>query len=194
MLDWVEAHIGNWDANGFPSLVRSRVDGLLDAGQRGRERRMRLRETRDQIPPLACMACWVLRHPGDHYFRLARDTATDARLRELLDAQIALLSDRYDRLSAGHDAHQSDDVIVELGVLGPLSAGWREPVPTTVHAANSDAVRVGGQIGLRLVADPDATFNGTLVSVRAGERWLTVVDVIRDRAIIPRDGTRRLGA
>lgn len=194
VLDWVEDHIGRWDAQDFPSLVRSRVDGLLDAGRRGHERGMRLRETRGQIPPLACSACWVLRHPGDHYFRLARDTATDARLCELLDAQIAVLFDRYDRLSAEHHIHQSDDVVLELGVLGPIGAGWREPVPTTVHAANTDAVTVGEQIGLKLVADPDATFNGTLVSVRAGERWLTVADGIRYRTIIPRDGTRRLAA
>jgi hypothetical protein len=190
VLDWVEEHIGSWDAQDFPSLVRSRVDALLDAGQRG----LRLRETRGRIPPLACSACWVLRHPGDHYFRLARDNATDARLGELLDAQIAVLSDRYDRLSAVHHVHESDDVILELGVLGPMGAGWREPVLTTVQAASTDAVTVGDQIGLRLVADPDATFNGTLVSVRAGERWLTVADGIRDRTIIPRDGTRRLAA
>jgi hypothetical protein len=192
VLDWVEEHIGSWDAQDFPSLVRSRVDDLLDASRRGRERGLRLREARGQIPPLACSACWVLRHPCDHYFRLARDTATDARLCVLLDAQIAVLSDRYDRLSAEHHVHQSDDVILELGVLGPISAGWREPVPTIVQATSTYAVTVGEQIGLRLVADSDATFNGTLVSVRAGERWLTVVDGIRDRMIIPRDGTRRL--
>jgi hypothetical protein len=192
VLDWVEEHISSWDAQDFPSLVRSRVDALLDAGRRGRERGLRLRETRGQIPPLACSACWVLRHPGDHYFRLARDNATDARLCELLDAEIAVLSDRYDRLSAEHHVHQSDHVTLELGVLGPISPGWREPVPATVQAASTDAVTVGDQIGLRLVADPDATFNGTLVSLRAGERWLTVADGIRDRTIIPRDGTRRL--
>jgi hypothetical protein len=79
-------------------------------------------------------------------------------------------------------------------VLGPINARWRDPILTTVRAANTDAVTVGEQIGLRLVADPDATFNGTLVSVRAGERWLTVADAIRDRTIIPRDGTRRLAA
>ncbi len=194
MLNWVEDRIGSWDDQDFASLVRSRVDGLLDSLRRGREHGMRLRETRAQIPPLGCSACWVLRHPGDHYFRRARDNATDACLCELLDAQIAVLSDRYDRLSAEHHFHGAADVILELGVLGTLSADWRDPIRTTVQAANTDAVTVGEQIGLRLVADPNATFNGLLASVRARERWLTVVDRIRDRTIIPRDGTRRLAA
>jgi hypothetical protein len=194
VLDWVDARIGTWNDHDFPSLVRSRVDGLLDAGRRGRERGMRLREGRGQIPPLACSACWLLRHPSDHYLRRARASASESRLCELLDAQIAVLSDRYDLLSAGHRAHEAADVILELDVLGPIGAGWRDPVPTTVRKTDTDGLTVGEQVGLRLVADPDAIFNGTVVSVRAGERWLTVADWIHDGTIIPRDGSRRLAA
>jgi hypothetical protein len=191
---WTELHAkrDTWNDQDFPSLVRSRVDGLLDAGRRGHELGMRLRH--GQIASLACSACWLLRHPGDHYFQLARARVSEPRLCALLDAQIAVLSDRYYRLSAGHRAHKAADVILELGVVGPIGADWRKPVPATVQTANTDGLTVGQQVGLRLVADPDAIFNGALVSVRAGERWLTVGDGIPNHTIIPRDGSRRLAA
>jgi hypothetical protein len=38
LLDWIDAQIGTRDDHDFPALVRSRVDGLMNAGQRGRER------------------------------------------------------------------------------------------------------------------------------------------------------------
>jgi hypothetical protein len=105
-----------------------------------------------------------------------------------------VLSDRYDQLSAEHTVHETAEVMLELGVIGPIGVGWREPVPTIVRTANTDAITVGEQVGLRLVADPDAMFNGTLVSVRPGERWLTIADAIHNGTIVPRDGSRRLAA
>lgn len=129
------------------------------------------------------------------YFQSARASATDNRLSELLAAQIALLAASYDRLAAQHDAHDQAEVIAELGVLAPVGSDWREPVATAVLAVEKGAVSVGDQLGLRLVADPAAaTFNGTLVSVRAGERWLTYAHRLEDGTVVPDDGTRRIAA
>jgi hypothetical protein len=83
----------------------------------------------------------------------------------------------------------------ELEVLEPVERGWSEPVATTVLASQTPSVSVGDRLGLRLVADPNATsFNGTLVSVRDGERWLTYAHRLEDRTIVPEDGTRRVAA
>lgn len=196
VLDWVEARIDSWDDQAFASLVRARVDGLLETGRRGRERGSQLREARQPRSPAAVdNAGWLLRHPGDHYFRSARASASDDRLCELLDAQITLLAASYDRLAAGHDAYDQAEVIAELGVLAPVGRGWREPVAATVLAAEKGAISVGDRLGLRLVADPAAaTFNGALVSVRAGERWLTYAHRLEDGTIVPDDGTRRTAA
>jgi len=194
VLEWIDACVGSWDDQQFEALVRAQVDELLDAGRRGRERGRQLRERRGQDPAPGCSSCWLLRHPGDHYFRLARATARDERLCELLDAQITLLADSYDRLAADHDVHRHGELVLELGVPGPLAPGWSEPVTTTVLSVEAGEVSVGDRLGLRLVADPDASFNGTLMSVRPGERWRTCAHRLHDGTIVPDDGTRRLAA
>ncbi len=195
VLEWIEARIGRSEDQGFASLVRASVDGLLDAGWRGRERGRKLSEAREpQTLTVVDAAGWLLRHPGDHYFRLARAIASDDRLCELLDAQIALLASSYDRLAAQHDAHNQAELILELGVLAPVGSGWVEPVATTVLAADVGDVSAGDHLGLRLVADPAATFNGKLISVRAGERWLICAHRLQDGTIVPHDGTRRIAA
>lgn len=194
VLDWIEGRIGRWDDQAFPSLVRARVDGLLDARRRGRERGMRLRQRDSPVTsPPPTSTGWALRHPSDHYFRSARDSASDERLCELLDAQISLLADSYDQLAA-QAAQEPADLVIELGVLHPVASGWSQPVATTVLAVETGAASVGDQLGLRLVADPAATFNGTLISVRAGERWLTYANRLQDETIVPTDGTRRTAA
>lgn len=144
----------------------------------------------DPLSSSSTTAGFLLRHPNDHYFRGARAAVSDEELCEMLDAQIAVMAASYDRLIAGTPGRDDG----ELQVGDTPRHGWTEPVPTTVVAVAVGAATVGDQIGLRLVADPDAAFNGTLISVRAGERWLTCGDLLHDGTIIPRDHTRRLAA
>ncbi len=198
LLDWIDSKVGGADDRDFVSLVRARVDGLLDAGRRGSRRGAELRAAREAqqtyIAPVIDPAGWLLRHPGDHYFRLARSATSDVRLAELLDAQVALLAKSYDRLAADYRADAPADLVVELSVRTPAGLGGTEPVSATVEAVDTGPVSVGDQIVLRLVADPAAPFNGTLISVRGGERWLTRAHRVRDGTIVPRDGTRRIAA
>jgi hypothetical protein len=194
VLEWIDARIGSRDDQPFQVGVPARIDELLDARRRGRERGWQPRERGSQDPTPSCGACWLLRHPGDHYLRRARARSRDDRLRELLDEQIARLADSYHRLCIHHDAHEQSTLVVELGVLGPLAPGWREPLATTVLRAHTGEVSVGDQLRLRLVADPDARFNGKLVTLRPGERWMAYAHRLADGTIIPSDGTRRLAA
>ena len=200
MLDWIESRIGGGVDQDFQSRVREEIDALLDASRRGWQRGAELRVLREREgrpdPPSWSLttAGFLLRHPIDQYFRAARAAVSDEDLCQLLDAQIAVLAASYDRLIAGTSSHDEAELVVELRVGDAPDQGWTEPVPTTVVGVAVGAATVGDQIGLRLVADPDAAFNGTLISVRAGERWLACGDLLRDRTIIPRDGTRRLAA
>jgi hypothetical protein len=194
VLDWVDERIGSWKDQDFDSLVRARVDELLDAARRGRERGRALRQQRGETPWTACPACWALRHPADHYFRQARANTTDDRLAELLDAQIEELSCAYQQLRAEHHAHDQAELIVEVDVVGPVGSGWTEPVPTTIRARQGRGASIGDRLGLRLVADTGAPFNGTLITVRPGERWSVCADHADDATITPIDGTRRLAA
>lgn len=43
LLDWIDAHIGGWEEQSFSPAVHRRIDELLDAGRRGRERGRRQR-------------------------------------------------------------------------------------------------------------------------------------------------------
>jgi hypothetical protein len=197
VLDWVDAQAERQHGPEYALLVRERVDGILDASRRGRARGHRLRQSSGtpQLPKSSFSAGWLLRHPTDHYFRSARANTTDDRLLALIDAQVDLLAASYQRLAATQvDTHQPE-LVVELEVLAPVGHGWTEPVATTVLASQTPSVSVGDRLGLRLIPDPKATsFNGTLVSVRGGERWLTYTHRLQDRTIVPEDGTRRISA
>jgi hypothetical protein len=199
LLDWIDARIASRDETDFAALVRANVDGLLDACRRGRERGDRLREQRgpegvEERWSLSQSIGWSLRHPVDHYFRCARAVSSDDQLCQILDAQIELLAESYDRLAAQPADHNQAELVVELEVLGPVDHGWAKPVTTTILAVESGGVSVGDLIGLRLVADPSALFNGTLISVRAGERWRTYAHRLADGTVVPHDGTRRIAA
>jgi hypothetical protein len=194
LVDWVDERAGSRENPEFEALVRFQVNGLLEARARGRERGRLLRAQRGDPPAHACSGCWALRHPVDHYFRRARGEATDPRIRELLDAQIARLSGVYKRLSAAHPAHDRADDVVELDILAPTPSGWRQPITTSIAAVHRGEGRVGERRGLRLVADPAAPFNGMLVSARAGERWLICAKHLDDATLVPIDGSRRISA
>jgi hypothetical protein len=66
-------------------------------------------------------------------------------------------------------------------------------VPARVVGIHRRSVPIGAQVGLRLVTDRDATFDGTLLSVLSGERWLVCGTLLDDGTLLPSDGTRRLG-
>jgi hypothetical protein len=88
VLDWVDAQAKRQDGPEYALLVRERVDGLLDAGRRGRGRGHRVRQSSGapQLPKSSFSAGWLLRHRTDHYFRSARANTTDDRLLALIDA------------------------------------------------------------------------------------------------------------
>jgi hypothetical protein len=71
-------------------------------------------------------------------------------------------------------------------------ARWKEPVSAAVTAPIKVNTPLGEQIGVRLVVDPGATFNGTLVSFLPGERWSICARALDDDTLVPLDGTRRL--
>ena len=109
--------------------------------------------------------------------------------------QIDLLANSYAQLASADVVVDQAELMIELEVLTPVVRGWTEPVATTVVATDTPSVCVGNRVGLRLVADPGAKgFNGTLISVRGGERWLTYAHRLADGTIVPDDGTRRIAA
>jgi hypothetical protein len=197
VLDWVDAQAKRQDDPDYALLVCERIDGLLDASRRGRERGRRLRQSSGapQLPRSSFSPWSLLRHPTDHYFRSARANTTDDRLLALIDAQIDLLAASYQQLAVRQIDTNQAELVVELEVLAPVGHGWTEPVATTVLASRTPSVSAGDRLGLRLIPDPQATsFNGTLVSVRGGERWLTYARRLHDGTIVPEDGTRRMAA
>jgi hypothetical protein len=124
----------------------------------------------------------------------ARARVSDPWFCAYLDDESAVLGPSYDALARlDWTAEEAQaDVVVELETSSPRSPGWREPVPARVVGAGEGRVLVGSELGLRLVADPDATFNGTLISVLHGERWRVCGHLGNDGTVLPGDGTRRL--
>ena len=196
LMDWIEARIGTWDDQTFGRLVRASVDGLLDARRRGRERGRRLRQSRrvETAPRVPTSSAWALRHPSDHYFQRALENIEDERLHKLATGQIDLLTSSYTRLADHPAAPGHAEMIIELEVKGPVPQGWGEPVTVRIRSVRAGSISGGAEVGLRLVADPAARFNGTLISLRTGEKWLTYADRLPDGTIVPADGTRRLAA
>ena len=86
---------------------------------------------------------------------------------------------------------QVADVICEMQVLRSSVGHWKEPLPAVVTESIKGNTRPDEQIAVRLVEDPDGPFNGTIVSVLAGEQWLTCAREQPDGTLLPLDGTRR---
>ena len=84
------------------------------------------------------------------------------------------------------------DVVCETQVVSVSPAGWKEPVSAVVTAPIKGDTSLGEQIGVGLVEDPDAMFNGTLVSLRPGDRWRLCARARENDTLLPLDGTRRL--
>jgi hypothetical protein len=82
--------------------------------------------------------------------------------------------------------------IVKVQILDPATTNWKRPVRVTVVGVHRGSLSIGSEIGLRLVADPKANFNGTLLNLLVGEGWLVCGAIRDDGTLLPQDGTRRL--
>jgi hypothetical protein len=136
---------------------------------------------------------WLLRHPADHWLRRAALTVSDPRCRGLIDAQIAKLEPSYRELSRMDLASEeaAAEIICEIEVLDVAWTGWKEPARAIVSAPIKGNTSLDQQVAVRLVEDPDAQFNGTLLDFLAGDRWCVCAREFRDGTLLPLDGTRR---
>ncbi|HEY5317993.1 MAG TPA: hypothetical protein VIJ20_08430 [Solirubrobacteraceae bacterium] len=196
LLDRICSLIGSWPEADWAGAVGRRVEELVDARRRGRERGEQLRPSRrpgeqSSVPALA----WLLRHPADHYFWRARANISDPWLCAHIDERIADFAPSYEAMAdQDWSAEESrSDLVVELEILD-VPPGWKEPVETVVVATHRGGAAIGPELPLHLVADPDAQFNGMLISLLRGERWLTCASLRKDGTALPEDGTRRLAA
>jgi hypothetical protein len=197
LLERIDALIGVGQGHDWEQLVRRRVNELVDARKRGWQRGAELRKLREDDPqskpPEQLPVGWLMRHPSDHWLRQAAPTVADATCRSLIEAQIDLLAPTYQQLfELGWATEEAAaDVVCEVQVLSAKSGASREPVRAIATAVVKGDVALHQQVTLRVVKDPDGPFNGKLVSVLAGERWLITARQLRDSALLPLDGTRR---
>ena len=194
LLDRIDALIRVWPDD-WEDGVRRRVQELVDAAQRGREhgKELRQRSRRTEAEDRLSVG-WLLRHPTDYWLRSALPEVSDPECRVLIEGQSAKLAPSYQRLthldSSGEDAVA--DIVCEIQVLRISPDWWKEPVSAAVTTPVKGDTPPGEQVGVRLVEHADATFNGTLVSLLAGERWRICARVLDDGTLVPLDGTRRL--
>jgi hypothetical protein len=83
-------------------------------------------------------------------------------------------------------------VICEAEIVDVAPVSWKDPLSAVVTAAIKGNTASGQPIAVRLVEDPGAQFNGSLVSLLIGERWHICASQPADATLVPRDGTRRL--
>jgi hypothetical protein len=195
LLDWIYSQIASWPEPDWSSAVRRRVDGLAEAGHHGRRRGEQLRrsQTREESPRAVADAGWLLRHPSDHYFCQSRTTATDPWLREQLDEWISAFAPSYQAL-AGLDwsaEQDSADLVVELRLRDPMPRTWTEPAPADILVTHHGSAATGSEMRMRQVTDPNATFNGKVITLLPNESWLVCARRGDDGTLIPADGTRR---
>jgi hypothetical protein len=200
LLERIDALAGTHNDHDWEQLVRQRVTEGVDARKQGRQRGRELRRLRESDPqsepwePLP--AGWPLRHPTDYWLRQAAPTITDAACRSLLQAQIKLLTRAYQQLRdldwAVEEA--AADVVCEVHVIDAPRGASEQSVRAVVIAAAKGGVPVDHQIKLRVVKDPTGPYNGKLVSMLVGERWLICAHQLKDNSLLPLDGTRRYAA
>ena len=194
LLDRIDVLIGEWPADRWDDAVRARVQELVEARERGalrgRElRRSRLKTDLRDWPTVG----WLLRHPDDHWLRTAAHGVSDPDSKALIASLIAGLQPSYDQMR-GLDLAAEEaaaEVICETEIVEVSPGRWKEPASAVVTAAVKGNSPVDQQIAVRLVEDPHAQFNGTLVSLLAGERWRICAREFSDGTLVPLDGTRR---
>lgn len=193
LLGRIDALIGEWPSDSWDDAVRSRVRELVDARQRGALRGRELRASRQETDSKTWPTVgWLLRHPEDHWLHQAVPGVSDPDCKALIKGQIAKLRPSYDEMCrldlAAEEA--AADVICEMKIVDVSPGRWKAPVSAVVTAPVRGVERDQG-IAVRLVEDPDALFNGTLVGLLAGERWRLCASKLEDGTMLPLDGTRR---
>jgi hypothetical protein len=194
LLDRIDSMTGVWPDEDWDDLARRLVQELVDAGRRGRQRGRALSASRRHTEPEAHIDIgWLLRHPTDHYLRWVAGTVTDPRCRAPIEVLIAKLAPSYQGVCglSWTEEEAAAEVVVEVQVLDGQAGRWTTPASAIVTTPIKGDVSLGEQIAVRLVEDNDAPFNGTLVSLLAGEQWLICARVLNDGTLLPLDGTRR---
>ena len=197
LLERVDALIGSRHDHDWNQLVRHRVNELVDARQRGRQRGTELRKLRESDPqsePQEQLPVgWLLRHPTDHWLRDAAPRVPDTECRSLIEAQIDLLAPMYQQLCEldWTTEEAAADVFCEVQVLNAKCGASKEPMHAILIALIKGDMLLHQQITLCAVKDPDGPFNGKLVSMLTGERWLICARQLGDGTLLPLEGTRR---
>lgn len=196
LLGRIDALIGQWPSDSWDDAVRSRVRELVDARQRGALRGRELRASQPETDSKSWPTVgWLLRHPDDHWLHQAVQGVSDPDCKALIEGQIARLRPSYEAMFdldlAAEEA--AAEVICEMKIVDVSPGRWKEPVPAVVTAPVR-GVELDQEISVRVVEDPDAQFNGTLVGLLPGERWRLCASKLEDGTMLPLDGTRRWAA
>jgi len=194
LLDRIDALIGEWPADDWSDAVHASVQEFVDARQRGALRGRELRRSRQETDPgNRPTVGWLLRHPDDHWLHQAVQGVSDPGCKALIESLITKLQPSYDQMG-GLDLAAEEaaaEVICETEIVEVSPGRCKQPASALVTAAIKGDTVAGQQIAVRLVEDPDAQFNGTVVSLLAGERWRICAREFRDGTMLPLDGTRR---
>ncbi len=194
LLDRIDALIGEWPGDAWDGDVHARIEELVEARQRGALRGRELRRSHQETDPSnGPTVGWLLRHPDDHWLHQAVQSVSDLDCKALINSLIAKLQPSYEQMRdldlAAEEA--AAEVICETEIVEVSPGRWEEPASAVVTAAIRGNTRADQQIAVRLVEDPDGEFNGTLVSLLAGERWRICARELRDGTLLPLDATRR---
>jgi hypothetical protein len=193
LLDRIGSMVGE-RSDDWNDLCRRQVREHVAASRRGRQRGQALRERGQETEAQADFTVgWLLRHPTDHCLHLARTAIGDSKSRALIENQIIRLAPSYQELCDLDWATQeaAADVICEMEVLAAPPGGWTEPMRAAVTVPIEGNASLDEHVAVRFVKDIKGPFNGTLVSVLAGERWLICARELEDGTLLPLDGTRR---
>jgi hypothetical protein len=194
LLARIDALIGQGPGDGWNDAVQVRVKELVEARQQGALRGRELRRSRQETDARDWpTVVWLLRHPEDYWLRQAVQGVADAACKLLIESLIAKLQPSYDQM-CGLDLAAEEaaaELICEAEIVEVSPGRWKEPASAVVTVAIKGNTVADQQIAIRLVEDPDAQFNGTIVSLLAGERWRICAREFKDGTLLPLDGTRR---
>lgn len=195
LINRIDSLIGDWPEPDWSALTAARVEGGLEARRSGRARGERLRQERaEERERKPGSAGWFLRHPTDHYFRIALDAVDDPDLWTPLSEWISDFDASYTKLAEQDWSAEESQVglVAEVRITGPQALKWAEPIRAVVIHQRAGDAPPGSPLDVCQVADPDAQFNGKLVSTLPQERWQICGHRRDDGSILIQDGTRRL--
>jgi hypothetical protein len=195
LIDRINALTGDWPEPDWSAATAARVSESMQARRSGRARGQQLRQNRAPEPESEpTTAGWFLRHPTDQRFRIAFNAVRDPGLRAPLGEWISALNASYTTLAKQDWSTEEAqaDLVAEVLVTDAQAPRWVEPAKAVVLYGHAGDVQLGSTLAVCQVADPDAQFNGTLVSTLPQERWQICGHRRDDGSILVTDGTRRL--